>query len=72
MKLYVVEITGRNDKVFTYGRFGRLWGIQTEVRHWLEENCGHAWLYEELDNGRRWKFMKKDHALLFKLTWGGQ
>jgi hypothetical protein len=72
MKTYDVEISGINHRVFTYGRYGRKWGIQPDVRIWLEANCGHSFFYEELSNGRCWKFMKKEHALLFKLTWGGQ
>lgn len=69
---HVVEITGHNEKVFNYGRFGHQESTKDEVEQWLVDNCQRFWFYESLHNGRRWKFLKADHAILFKLTWGGK
>lgn len=72
-----VFISYYNTRVFTKGGYrNRTITIVPEVEEWLIEHCRNLWFYKRgcsfgVD-GQTWTFYKKEHALLFKLTWGGE
>lgn len=50
--------------------------LAPEVEHWLDErNMGYELVFRRTRNGVKghWRIkLERDHAMLFKLTWGGK